>query len=114
MIILLKTKVIGFSRSGDIYIFLMPKQKLEPVGIEHQLRELYDKLNICLFAEKIETQLQEFLNSGVMSTEDIEMIQEQAKSKLGKTGFPSRELRDSVKKLSEFNIKGSKKRIFGK
>jgi len=112
---LLKTKIVGFSQvRGDIYIFLMPKQKLEPAGIEHQLRELYDRLNICLFAGKVEIQLQKFLNSGVMSTEDLEMVQEQAKSKLGTMGFPSQELRDSIKKLLDFNIKRPKGRIFGK
>ena len=37
---MLETKITGFSRrSGDIYVVLVPKQELEPAGIEHQLKE---------------------------------------------------------------------------
>jgi len=110
---LLETKVIGFSRSGDIYIFLTPKQELELSGIEHQFRELYNKLNICLCAGKIETQLQKLLDLGIMSTEDLTKIQKQVKSRM--LGFRSTELQENIDKLLAFkprvNILG---KVFGR
>ncbi|MBU3918507.1 hypothetical protein KKC63_01175 [Patescibacteria group bacterium] len=106
---MLETKVIGFSRSGDIYVALAPKQELEPAGVEHQLMELYDKMNICLYAKSLESQLQKLLDSGVMSAKDLEKIQKQAKLKM--TGFPSAKLQESVRKLLDFSSRG---KIFGR
>ena len=108
---MLETKFIGFSKSGDIYIALLPKQELEPVGIEHQLMELYDKMNICLCAKSLESQLQKLLDSGVMSVKDFEKIQKQVKFRLKMTGFPSAKLRESVEKLLDFS---PARKIFGK
>jgi len=106
---LLETKVIGFSKCGDIYVALAPKQELKSAGIEHQLMELYDKMNICLYTNNLESQVQKLLDSGVMSIEDLETIQKQAKLKT--TGFLSVKLRESIKKLLEFS---PTRKIFGK
>lgn len=105
----MKTRLLeACNRTGRIYFVLKPKFEIDRFAVSEQLRERFDELNVCLFPETLEQQLQSLVDSGFMTRLELEFLKKKVEARVQQPSEILSETRErflAFKPLKRWSIK---------